>query len=112
MTVSFVKDYFTYLTAHGFYESDVLEDRVVFLFVFVPILRQEIATYVDTWNEHRIRSQSGRPNHIAGRPNELYFDTSTPRYGWQPNPELLSQLKEAVSGFSIATMHLALLLFY
>jgi hypothetical protein len=109
VTVSFVKDYFTYLTVHGFYESDVLEDRVVFLFVFVPILRREIATFVETWNEHRIRSQSGRPNHIAGRPNELYFDTSASRYGWQPNPELLSQLKEAVSGFGIATIHLTLL---
>ena len=111
MTVSFHKDYFTYLTVHGFYESDVLEDRVVFLFVFVPILRREIATYVETWNEHRIRPQPGRPNHIAGRPNELYFDATTPRCGWQPNPELLSQLKEAVSGFGIVTAHLVLLFY-
>lgn len=111
MTVSFVKEYFAYLTVHGFYESDVLEDRVVFLFVFVPILRREIATFVETWNEHRIRSQSGRPNHIAGRPNELYSNTSTSRCGWQPNPELLSELKEAVSGFGIATM-LPILLYY
>lgn len=99
MTFSFLKDYFKYLTVHGFYESDVLEDRVVFLFVFVPILRREINTYVETWNEHRIRPQLERPNHISGRPNELYLDSSTPRYGWRPDPELLARLKEAVNDF-------------
>jgi hypothetical protein len=74
---------------------------VVFLFVFVPILRQEINTYVETWNEHRIRPQLERANHIAGRPNELYFDPSIPRHGWRPDPELLTQLKEAVNDFGI-----------
>jgi hypothetical protein len=57
------------------------EDRVVFLFVFVPILRDEIATFVETWNEHRIRSQRNRANHVAGIPNELYTSDDTPS-GW------------------------------
>jgi len=57
------------------------EDRVVFLFVFVPILRDEIATFVETWNEHRIRSQRNRANHVAGIPNELYTSDDTPRFG-------------------------------
>jgi hypothetical protein len=43
-----IKDFFRYLQVHGLYESDILEDRVVFLFVFVPILRSEINTYVNT----------------------------------------------------------------
>ena len=91
-----MKDFFSYLRAHGLYESDVLEDRVVFLFVFVPILRSEISTYVETWNEHKIRPQKQRANHAAGIPNELYTDGSIPRYGWVPDVEFLSQLSEAV----------------
>jgi hypothetical protein len=49
------KELFRYLQTHGLYKSDVLEDQIVFLFVFVPILRSEINTYVNTWNKHRIR---------------------------------------------------------
>jgi hypothetical protein len=62
----------------------------------MPILRAEIATYVETWNEHRIRSQRQRPNHVPGVPNQLYTDASTPRYGWSPDIEFLAQLDEAM----------------
>jgi hypothetical protein len=62
----------------------------------MPILRAEIATYVETWNEHRIRPQRQRPNHVPGVPNQLYTDASTPRYGWSPDMEFLAQLDEVV----------------
>jgi hypothetical protein len=90
------QEFFTYLQNHGLYESDALEDRVVFLFTFVPILRSEISTYVETWNAHQIRPQKARSNHIAGIPNNLYIDRSLPRYGWAPDVDLLAQLTEAV----------------
>ncbi len=67
-----------------------------FLFVFVPILRFEINTYVETWNEHRIRPQKHRANHVAGIPNELYTKEDISRYGWVPDTEFLLQLDEAV----------------
>jgi endoglucanase Acf2 len=76
-----IKDFFSYLQTHGLYESEVLEDRIVFLFIFIPILRSEINTYIETWNENRIRPQSHRANHIAGIPNELYTDEAIRRYG-------------------------------
>ncbi len=66
------------------------------MFVFVPIIRSEIATYVETWNAHSIRPQKNRANHIPGIPNELYTDTSLPRFGWIPNAELLQQLNDVV----------------
>jgi hypothetical protein len=87
------------LQVHGFYESDVLEDRVVFLFVFVPILCYEITMFVETWNEHYIRSQSDRPNHVAGIPNELYMCDDTSRHGWTPDARFLSQLSEKLTDF-------------
>jgi hypothetical protein len=91
-----IKDFFSYLQAHGLYESDVLKDRVIFLFIFVLILRSEINTYIETWNEHRIRPQSHRANHVAGIPNELYTDEAIRRYGWTPDATFLAQLEEAV----------------
>ena len=57
----------------------------------MPILRAEITTYVETWNEHRIRPQRQRPNHVPGVPNQLYTDASTPRFGWVPDIEFLAQ---------------------
>jgi hypothetical protein len=98
------QEFFTYLQNHGLYESDALEDRVVFLFIFIPILRSEISTYVETWNAHQIRPQKARPNHIAGVPNDLYTDRSLPRYGWTPDVDLLAQLTEAVKDVSKASL--------
>ena len=76
-----------------------MEDRVVFLFVFVPILRDEITTFVETWNEHRIRPHRDRANHVAGIPNELYTDNAARRYGWTPDAGFLEQLSETVKDF-------------
>ena len=76
----------------------MLADRIVFLFVFVPILRHELYSYVETHNAHRIRPQLARSNHVPGRPSELYDDTTIyRRWGFSPDEELLSQLEEAVS---------------
>ena len=101
---NYIQEFFTYLQNHGLYESDVLEDRVVFLFTFVPILRSEISTYVETWNAHQIRPQKARPNYIAGVPNDLYTDRFLPRYGWAPDVDLLAQLTEAVKDVGKASI--------
>lgn len=62
----------------------------------MPILRAEIATYVETWNEYRIQPQRQRHNHVPGVPNQLYTDASTLRYGWSSDMEFLAQLDEVV----------------
>lgn len=64
--------------------------------MFLPILRSEINSYVKTWNEHSIRPQKHRPNHVAGVPNELYLDPKAKRYGWIPDSQFLSNLHESV----------------
>lgn len=75
-----IKEYFTYLKTYELYESEALEDRMIFLFVFVPILCSEIGIYVETSNMQRIRPQKKRFNHVAGIPNELYTTQSLPHY--------------------------------
>jgi hypothetical protein len=52
---------------------DSIPDRVVFYFIFMPILRHEINEFVQTWNAHRIRTQPGRANSVAGIPDRLYY---------------------------------------
>jgi hypothetical protein len=44
----YIQDYFVYLQAHGLYKSDVLEDCIIFLFIFIPILRYKINIYIET----------------------------------------------------------------
>jgi len=39
----------------GYYASDVLSDRIVLLFVFMPILRREVTAFVKTHNALLIR---------------------------------------------------------
>ena len=74
--------YFHYLQAHGFYSSDLIADQVILLFIFIPILRHEIHTFVLMHNDHRIRRQDGRINHIPDRPNTLYQpQDGEPEYG-------------------------------
>jgi hypothetical protein len=78
--------------------ADLLGDRVVFLFIYMPILRHEYQKYADIRNAKKIRKQSKKPNSIPGRPNVLY--DSEPRGGFPINPELYRQLLAKVDGFS------------
>lgn len=59
---------------------DSTPDRVVFYYIFMPILRHEIDEFVLTWNAHRIRTRSDLANSVGGIPNRLYY---TPKDGIQ-----------------------------
>ena len=39
----------------------------------MPLIREEISNFVDSWNNHKIRKQLNRINHPTGRPFLLYF---------------------------------------
>ena len=41
--------------------------------IYMPLLRQEIFDFVDSWNNHYIRKQRNRPDHPTGRPYMMYF---------------------------------------
>jgi hypothetical protein len=76
------------------YRQDQLADQVVFLFLFMPILRDELNAFVSTWNAHRIRAQPNRSQHVAGVPNELY--RTGQQHGFVPDNEVLSALESAL----------------
>ena len=95
--------FFKYMEDEGFWVGDQVADRVVFLFVFIPILRHEISRYVDTHNAHRIRKQKNRPNHIHGIPNELYKTAATARdkrYGFEANQRILNDLRATTAAYN------------
>jgi hypothetical protein len=76
-------------------------DRILIVFVFLPLLRHEIDTYVRIHNAHHIRVQEKREHHVPGIPNELYFgkdyilkegfDKARATRGFRPNLRLLRQ---------------------
>ena len=86
------------MTARQRFDVYDLADRVILQFIFMPILRNEIQSYVKTHNDARIRYQGQRMNHIAGRPNELYSHFPS-KYGFTPDPEVLQELKTLVGSY-------------
>ena len=54
------------------FRSDTPSDRVVLLYVFIPIIRKEISQWMHVHNNRRIRKDNKRLNHVAGKPSDLY----------------------------------------
>jgi hypothetical protein len=91
--------YFKWLKNNGFYASDRVADCIILLFVFIPIIHKEISQYVLTHNEHRMRYQAERPNHIPGRPDKIYEGYPHKSNGYRPDPELLAELNASLEGY-------------
>ena len=51
--------------------------------IYVPVMRREIRSYIETWNSHRIRKQNNRPNVVVGKPNLLYMCPPTGTHNYQ-----------------------------
>jgi hypothetical protein len=65
--------YFDNLEKNNLFSFDSTPDRVVFYFIFMPIIRHEINEFVLTWNAHRIRTRPDLPNSVGGIPDLLYY---------------------------------------
>jgi hypothetical protein len=81
-------------TTPPLYRQDQLADRVVFLYLFMPILRNELKSFVSTHNAHKIRAQPKRSHHVAGVPDELY--RTGQQHGFMPDDDVLSALESAL----------------
>ena len=66
------------------YDKNNPIDRITFLALYMPIVREEVEKYVELWNLHAIRKQPKRPNAVIGKPkvNYLYLKDGTIHYGW------------------------------
>jgi hypothetical protein len=90
-------NYFKTLQAQNLYRQDLIADQVVVLFIFMPILRQELQTFVDTHNAHPIRAQRNRSLHVPGVPDELY--RQQPNHGFAANNEVLTALQATLPDY-------------
>ena len=55
------------------FSKDRTADMIAMSAIYIPILRREIRSFIETWNSHRIRKQKNRPNAIVGKPSMLYM---------------------------------------
>lgn len=97
--------------------SDYPSDMVVLLYVFMPLIRQEILAWQGVHNHRRIRKDNTRPNHVAGKPNDLWgglnLKGERPRdYGTVPDQALLQDRLDKLSDYGMAlSYHRAIYLF-
>jgi hypothetical protein len=89
-------DYFKSLqeVIPALYKQHNPADQIVFLYLFMPILRDELKSFVSTHNAHRIRAKPNPLNHVAGVPDGLY--RTGQQHGFIPNNEVLSALDSAL----------------
>ena len=68
------------------------------LSIYLPIVRAELFSFVQTWNLHYIRKQRGRPNVVNGRPHRLYTRPpgDTKDYGIPYNPDTLADIESRI----------------
>jgi hypothetical protein len=92
-----IQRWFEYMEKQVGWKKSNAADAVVVLFLLMPIIRQQVYTYMLDWNAHEIRTHRNRPHIIPGVPENIY---STPREGvvdygeeyHQPTFDRLSQL--------------------
>ncbi|KAL4872283.1 hypothetical protein BDV12DRAFT_183231 [Aspergillus spectabilis] len=59
------RDYFRALLEEGIFSSYTLSDQVALYAIYMPLLRNQIYSFVRTWNCHRIRKQKNRPHLVC-----------------------------------------------
>ena len=89
---------FELIEARGFWRDNSVADRTVMLFVFMPLLRQEIHEFLLDKNEYPTRRIKGDLDHIPGVPNQLYEDDECD-LGFPPHLEMLSDWEANVTLF-------------
>ncbi|RAL05267.1 uncharacterized protein BO80DRAFT_451642 [Aspergillus ibericus CBS 121593] len=59
------RNYFRALLEKGDFSKDLIPDQIALYAVYMPILRSQIPSYVQSWNHHNIRKQPERPYIIS-----------------------------------------------
>ncbi|KAI1116337.1 hypothetical protein F5Y14DRAFT_440036 [Nemania sp. NC0429] len=60
------------LTTIGLINHNDDRDLIAVYAIYGPILRTEVAEFVQLWNNHTIRTQKNRPHVVSGKPTEIY----------------------------------------
>ena len=72
------------------------------LYIYMPIIRKSIFTFVRTWNSHLIRKQSNRKHVVSGRPTKLYnHNKDVKDCGYVPDEAFLDELDQIASAWGM-----------
>ena len=95
--------FFKKLQQENHFVKDRLADRIAAFAVYMLMIREACAEFVETWNKHRIRTQKNRPHAIAGKPWFLYGYPKEPAVdcGSTPNPERVDALLKDVEAYDL-----------
>ena len=90
----------TKLEAEGLWRGDLACDTVILIYIFIPIIRDEIFNWVADRNATPIRPQRHRSQHVPGIPNDLYRGSeNAPRQGFTFDQDLHTELEDNVAEY-------------
>ncbi|KAE9972207.1 hypothetical protein EG328_005132 [Venturia inaequalis] len=97
------RKFFGFMAHTHQYDHDQIVDRIALLALYIPILREEIASFVQVWNNHYIRRQKNRPNMVPGRPFVLYNipPTGTQNYAVNLDPERMATFSALAEEYNL-----------
>ena len=69
--------------------------------LFMPLIREEIFNFVDSWNNHKIRKQRNRADHPMEWPFLMYFHLAegVENFGCQVEASYLREIKTHVDDY-------------
>ena len=73
----------------------------------MPLTREEIFNFVDSWNNHKIRKERNRADHPTGRPFIMYFYLAAgiENFGYQVEASSLWGIKSHVDHYGLYKLH-------
>jgi hypothetical protein len=88
---------------NGHFDKSRLADQIAILALYLPIIRQNLFSFVRLWNSHKIRPQRHRPGSVSGKPYLLYHHPSEGvlDHGLLFNEEKLHSIKERVQDWDL-----------
>lgn len=80
-----------------------MADQISLYAIYIPILREELYSFVRLWNSHTIRKQNNRPNAVVGKPFMLYHHPGSHVQNWGVpfDNEQLRTIKERIGSWDI-----------
>ncbi len=73
--------FFNELAGYAMFRDGNVADQIAIYAIYGPVIRDELAKFVELWNGHRIRNQPNRPNVRSGIPQDLYHTIEDPNWG-------------------------------
>ena len=69
--------------------------------IYIPVIRNQVLSFVHTWNVHSIRRQPGRPHSVSGKPKILYYYSQKPNYGTPIDETYVDEMLKSVEEWGL-----------